>query len=105
MKNKLIVLRNEDVKRVLIGVPRGHKHLRVVIELSDGSKLVFQEATIANITRAYVSVITHPLRRGLELVGAKLEKRKRGFAEYQLVESSKDEESIIDEVTEVVLGC
>lgn len=97
-----LVLRNQDIKRVLIGVPRGHKHVRVIIELSSGILLIFHEATIANITRAYIGVTTHPQRKAIELICAKLERRKRGFAEYQLIESSKKEENIINEITKVI---
>jgi len=98
----VVVLRNEDVRRVLVGVPRGHRHVRALIELSDGSKLVLQEATLANIVRAYIAVATHPLRRGVELVGVRLKDRKAGFAEYQLLESGRDEEFVVSELAEAV---
>ena len=53
-------IRNGDVDRVLIGVPEGHKHLRLCAKLKDGFVLVFQEATVANILRAYTTIKTHP---------------------------------------------
>ena len=31
----IFIIRNKDVKRVLMGVPKGHKHHRCVIELKD----------------------------------------------------------------------
>ena len=54
------IIRNEDIETVLIGVPKGHKHLRVCMKLQDNSAMIFQEATIANILRAYVTIKTHP---------------------------------------------
>ena len=53
------IIRNEDIETVLIGVPKGHKHLRVCMKLKDNSAMIFQEATIANILRAYVTIKTH----------------------------------------------
>lgn len=47
--NKIHVIRNEDVNQALIGTPEGHKHLRVCMKLKNGSVIIFQEATIANI--------------------------------------------------------
>jgi len=58
--SKTRVIRNEEVKQVLIGMPKGHKHIRVYIKLKNGNALIFQEATIANILRAYITVKTHP---------------------------------------------
>ena len=54
------IIRNEDIETVLIGVPKGHKHLRVCMKLKDNSAMIFQEATIANILCAYVTIKTHP---------------------------------------------
>ena len=101
---KKLILRNQDVKRVLVGVPKGHKHVRVIVELSNGTLFVFHEATIANITRAFINVITHPQKKAVELICTKLERRKRGFAEYQLIENPREDEVIIDEITEVILN-
>lgn len=41
------IIRNEDIEKVIIGVPKGHKHLRVCMKLRNNSAIVFQEATIA----------------------------------------------------------
>ena len=54
------IIRNEDIEIVLIGVPKSHKHLRVCMKLKDNSAMIFQEATIANILCAYVTIKTHP---------------------------------------------
>ena len=56
------------------------------MSLTDGTELVFQEATIANIVRAYVSVKTHPATTRIELQGGAVAERKEWFAEWQLLE-------------------
>ena len=82
-----MVIRNEDVRELLIQAPEGHAHLRTTMTLQDGTELTFQEATIANLVRAYVSLKTHPKIRSLRLKQVYLEDRKEGFAEWQLLES------------------
>lgn len=99
-----IVVRNCDVRRILVAPPRGHKHVRAVIELVDGTYIVLQEATVANLVRAYVTVLTHPQRRAVELVQVRLGEgeRKEGFAEYQLLETTRPDSEVIEEVTRVL---
>lgn len=80
------ILRTEDIMRVVAEIPQGHLHLRTTITLSDGSSLTLQEATVAAIVRAYIGVKTDPLRERMELTGRKAETRKKGFAEWQLLE-------------------
>jgi allophanate hydrolase subunit 2 len=77
---------NEDVKEIIAEIPEGHKHLRTTIVFGDGKSMTFQEATIANIVRAYIDVKTDPVRTGIRLRGSNIEHRKKGFAEWQLVE-------------------
>jgi hypothetical protein len=36
------IIRNEDIEKVLVGVPKGHKHLRVCMKLKDNSAMIFQ---------------------------------------------------------------
>lgn len=81
-----MVLTNEDIREIIIGVPEGHKHIRTTIILNDGTELTFQEATIANLVRAYVTVKTHPEIDKVVLKGKRLSRRKEGFAEWQLIE-------------------
>jgi len=97
---KVNAIRNQDIRRVLIGIPKGHKHLRICIELKNGTNLVFQEATIANISRAYVTLKTHPHIRAqeLEMKMANVEQLKKGHARYQLLETSKTYENIEEEL-------
>jgi|Deesub1362A_J573_1020465.scaffolds.fasta_scaffold65140_1 hypothetical protein len=101
MKN-ILIIRNRDIKRVLIGIPKGHKHYRCVIELKAGQTLVLQEASIANIVRAYVIVKTHPQKRAIELQCKELKNKKPGFAEYQLLETERTEEEIQEELGKII---
>ena len=81
-----MIIRNEDVSRVIVEIPAGHRHLRTTLALVDGTELVFQEAAIANIVRAYVAVKTHPTTTRIVLEGGPVAERKEGFAEWQLLE-------------------
>jgi hypothetical protein len=78
MKEK-ITFRNRDVKRVLIGIPEKHKHLRIIVETND-KIFVFHEATITNIVRGFVSVKTHPKIEAIEMEIQEIKERKKGFA-------------------------
>jgi hypothetical protein len=77
--------RNEDVKSVVAEVPEGHRHIRTTITFTDGTGITLQEATVANLVRAYVDVKTHPTVARVELSGRRLERRKEGYAEWQLL--------------------
>ena len=77
---------NEDVSEVVVEIPEGHRHVRTTVVLTDGTELVFREATMANIARAYFTVKTDPRKTSVKLVGRKLPERKAGYAEWQLLE-------------------
>lgn len=79
-------IRNEDIKEILVEIPEGHRHIRTKITLQDDTELVFQEAAVANITRAYITVKTHPQRKSVRLKGRQLTDKKAGYAEWQLLE-------------------
>ncbi len=81
-----MLIRNEDIDRVTAEIPAGHRHLRTTVVLADGTELVFQEAAIANIVRAYIGVKTHPTATRVALKGERLAERKEGYAEWQLLE-------------------
>ena len=90
-----MVIRNEDVVRVVAEIPCGNNHLRTTVVLADGTEMVFQEATIASIVRAYIDVKTHPQSTRIELNGKRIVDRKEGYAEWQLIEEknpTKDKE-------------
>jgi len=96
------IIRNEDIERVLIGVPKGHKHLRVCMKLKNNSAMIFQEATIANILRAYITIKTHPKIQAQELKMHVLGEtsQKQGYALHQLLEIPRSQEEIEEELTE-----
>ena len=81
-----MIIHNEDIKELIAEIPEGHKHLRTTMVLQDGAEFVFQEATIANLVRAYIIVKTDPVKRTVTLKGKSLSKRIDGYAEWQLVE-------------------
>ena len=81
-----MIVGNEDIEELTAEIPEGHKHLRVTIKFNDGRTLTFQEATIANLVRAYVSVKTHPSTTKICLKRRRLSEKKEGFAEWQLIE-------------------
>ena len=77
---------NEMVKKVLMEVPDGHNHIRTRIVLQDNSEIIFQEATVANIMRAYITIKTHPQKTSVRLTGCNLPDKKQGYADWQLLE-------------------
>jgi len=88
----------------VIGVPEGHKHLRICLELKNACTLVFQEATVANILRVYTTIKTHPNVRARELKMKTLtaEQTKEGYATHQLLETTKKDEEIEKELSELL---
>lgn len=99
-----IYLKNSDISRILIGIPQGHKHLRIIIELKNNKKLIFSEATLANIVRAYITVKTHPKITSVELLLKNLENEeiKNGYSKFQLLESYKDSFTVSKEMREIM---
>ena len=87
---------------MLIGVPKGHKHLRVCMKLKNNSAIIFQEATIANILRAYVTIKTHPEIKAQELKMHVLGEtsQKQGYALHQLLEIPRSQEETEEELTQ-----
>lgn len=86
---RVTVLRNDEVTRVVAEIPEGHRHLRTTITLADGSSFTFQEATVAALVRAYVRVKTDPVCTKVVLEGRRLAERKQGYAEWQLTEEEE----------------
>ncbi len=67
----------------------GHKHIRVTLSLSDGTEITFQEATVANLIRAYIGIKTHPQETKIRFIGKRLDVRKDGYADRQLMETDQ----------------
>lgn len=84
-----MIIANEEVKELIAEVPEGHRHLRTTIALHDGRSFTFQEATIANLVRAYITVKTHPRQAVVRLSGRNVDDRKDGYAEWQLLEEAE----------------
>jgi len=102
--DKIHVIRNEDIEQVLMGVSEDHKHLRICVKLKNKSAFIFQEATIANILRAYITIKTDPNIRAKELKMKALtaEQQKEGYAVHQLLETSREDEEIEKELSELL---
>ena len=97
------VIRNEDVEKILIGVPKNHKHLRVCLKIKDKT-LIFQEATVANLVRAYITIKTHPNVKALKLERKLMSETeiKNGYAKHQLIEVVEKAEAIEKEIAELL---
>ena len=89
-----MIFRNEDIRRVVVAIPEGHRHVRTAVETTRGDTFIFQEATIAGIVRAYVDIKTDPRKRAVELVRREVNDGKEGYTLHQLLETDADEESI-----------
>ena len=78
----------DDVLALEVAVPKGHQHLRAVLDLRDGSRLELQEATLAALARAYVRIKADPLCTGVVFRGRELapDEGKPGFARWQLLD-------------------
>ena len=101
---------NECVRRVTAFIPPGHRHIRLLIEFSDGKAIILHEATVAGIVRAYTSTALHPTRKAVSLSSSDLEKRKPGYARWQLVEDGSDEDYTLNRALEAwssaeIAGC
>jgi hypothetical protein len=86
-----MILRNEDIRGLVAEIPEGHEHLRTTLILQDGHEITLQEATVASIVRSYILIKTDPLRKKVFFRGKRVSGRKRGYAEWQLVESGEEE--------------
>ncbi|HYA88148.1 MAG TPA: hypothetical protein VEI57_13925 [Nitrospirota bacterium] len=83
-----MIVSNEEVQEVVVEIPEGHRHLRTTIMLQSGQEFTFQEATVANLVRAYITIKTHPVHTSVRLSRQHLLTRKDGFTEWQLLEST-----------------
>ena len=95
---------NSSVKKIIAGIPKKHKHLRLIIEFNDQT-IVLHEATVAAIVRAYINIVTHPTRRAVFYEQTILDDRvkKKGYARHQLVEKENiDENTILEKINKVL---
>jgi hypothetical protein len=89
MSHGIKIYRNEDVEEIVACIPEGHRHVRLILKLSDQT-IILQEATVAAIVRAYLNIALHPTRKYVRLVKRSLTDLKQGFAKTQLMEESED---------------
>ena len=82
---------NKDIRRLVVGIPEGHRHLRAVLETEQGERYLFCEATLANLVRAYINVKTHPNNSATELTRQTPQSTKKGFAQDQLLETETED--------------
>jgi len=89
---------NECIRKIIAFIPDGHLHARFMLDLGD-QVIVLHEAAVAALVRAYAIVATHPTRRAVELESRRLPKkgRKLGYAEWQLLETGRNEEDVLEE--------
>ncbi len=80
---------NEEVAEIKVEIPEGHYHLRTTIKFVDGTSLTFQEATVANLVRAFIDVKTHPTKTRATLKGRPVSAGKKGYAKWQLIEEEE----------------
>jgi hypothetical protein len=85
-----LLLRNRAVARIVVGIPDGQQQLRARIESASGDVITLGEATLAALTRAYVSIKTHPEHTAVELIATGVDQPKSGFAPHQLLEVESD---------------
>ncbi len=92
MEKKRRILANADIAELVLAPPQGHQHLRATIKLHSGEEIILQEATVANLVRAYVGIKTHPKRKSYRLIGCELAEAetKDGFASWQLLEEENE---------------
>lgn len=89
---------NSDVLKIVGFIPPNHRHMRLALVLKDQT-IVLQEATVAAIARTYLNIVAHPTRKAIECIQTRLsDNRKPGYAEYQLVESNRSEDEIINNI-------
>ncbi len=81
-----MIITNEEIMEVVVEIPEGHRHVRTTVVLRDGQEITFQEAAIANLVRAFITIKTHPQKTRIRLKGKILDGRKESYAEWQLLE-------------------
>ncbi len=95
----VILLSTKNVEQLLFGIPENHQHYRLLITTDQNQVLVCSEALVAAITRAYISVKTHPERLAIQMTKKILKRHKDDFASFQLLEADKNDLDIPRELS------
>lgn len=92
---KIRIINDSDVKRILFGAPTGERQPRTFIELED-EVLVFNDPTVANISRAFTWVWNHPTCRVMEMTHKQFTKEdvKKNYGLDQLIETNRPQDDI-----------
>lgn len=99
---KLTVYRNDEVKCIIAGIPRGHKHLRLIMIFKD-QVIILHEATVAAIVRAFVNIVLHPTKKAILFFKRNVSSvKKPGYADVQQIETCINEEDLLDIIDEVL---
>lgn len=102
---KIRIINDSDVKRILFGAPTGEKQPRAFIELEDEA-LVFNDPTIANISRAFTWVWNHPTCRVMEMAHKRFlpEEVKKNYGLDQLIETDRSQDEIQKDIDALFLA-
>jgi hypothetical protein len=92
------IVHNNEIKRIILGTPEKHDHLRLLIELANDEILLLPEACVAAIVRAYCTIKTHPVQESVQMTTKKLQEKKSGYAQHQLLEQECSSEEIAREL-------
>ncbi len=90
------IIPNKDIFRIVVGIPQNHKHIRMQIETESQGTWILHEATLAAISRDYLDILLHPTKQIIELISKKID-GKTDYADYQLIESTKSIDTIMEE--------
>ena len=96
-----MIIKNNEIDSVLLAVPEGHGHLRLVLRTKGGEAIVLQEAAVAAMVRAYVTIKTQPKMKAIKLISTRPDGLKEGYAADQLIEYAADE-AVIEELTDLL---
>ena len=100
-KNSLVI-RNEDLEWILIGIPEGHTHIRTILNIKGLPYLILQQATVSGLIRGFLNVLLHPLKRGIKLQRASVSNQKSGYAKNQLLELNVSERKVLEEISKIL---
>lgn len=92
---KVRFIKDSDVKRILFGAPTGEKQPRTFVEL-ENEVLVFNDPTVANISRAFSWVWNHPVCCVMEMTHRQFKKEevKKNYGLDQLIETPRAQDEI-----------
>jgi|Deesub1362B_J571_1020462.scaffolds.fasta_scaffold07831_2 hypothetical protein len=85
-------LSNDRIECAWIGIPSGHKHIRVFLKCGERI-FVFNEAAFSNLLRGFLTVVTHPSLSAVKLERKEISDGKPGYDRFQLLESPANKQA------------